>query len=50
MKITEKRTQVNAQHILNVGVDVASRKLDVHFELPVSPGCQRVYRGRRATG
>ena len=43
MKITEKRTQVNAQHILNVAVDVASRKLDVHFELPVSPGCHRVY-------
>jgi len=43
MKVTEKRTQVNAQHILNVAVDVASRKLDVHFELPLSPGCQRVY-------
>jgi hypothetical protein len=30
VKITEKTLEVNANHILNIGVDVSSRKLDVH--------------------
>ena len=43
MKITVKTTPVNTKHILNVGVDVASRKLDIHSEVETSPGSRQVY-------
>jgi len=44
MKITEKTLEVNANHILNIGVDVSSRKLDVHFECPLQLNKREVYR------
>ena len=44
MKITEKTVEVNANHILNIGVDVASRKLDIHFECPLLLNKREVYR------
>ena len=44
MKITEKRVEVNANHILNIGVDVSSKKLDVHFECALQLNKREVYR------
>lgn len=44
MKITEKIIKVNANHVLNIGIDVASVKLDVYFECPVRLNSREVYR------
>ena len=44
MKVTEKIVEVNANHILNIGVDVSSRKLDVHFECALQINKREVYR------
>lgn len=44
MKVSEKVIEINANHILNIGIDVASRKLDVYFECPLKLNRQQVYR------
>ena len=44
MKVSEKVVEINVNHVLNIGIDVASRKLDVHFECSIKVNSREVYR------
>ena len=44
MKVTEKTVEFNANHIMNIGIDVASEKLDVYFETAVKHNVRKVCR------
>jgi len=48
MKVSEKVVEINVNHILNIGIDVASRKLDIHFECPIKVNSREVYRDQIA--
>ena len=43
MKVSEERIEVNAKNILNISVDVASKKLDFYFEI-CQPTTRKTYR------
>ena len=44
MKVSEKTLEININSVLNISVDVSSKKLDVYFDFPLKLNRQRVFR------
>ena len=44
MKVTEEIVEFNADNVMNIGIDVASEKLDVYFELALKLNVRKICR------